>query len=476
MTARVPNESAAVPDLRELARAGDVHFMGVGGAGMSALAELVLHSGGRVSGCDTAVSEASERLRALGARLAPGHDPAHAQGASALVVTAAIPAEHPELQAARALGVPVLKRAQALGTIVNRGTVIAVAGTHGKTTTTSMIALILAEAGRDPTALVGGRVAEWESGLRIGRDDLFVVEADEYDRSFFTLAPQVVVLTSVEADHLDIYGDLAGVEAAFREFLDLVPPHGIIIACADDPGVCRVTAGLVHPITWFGTGDGPGLRATDLRADGDRIAFEVRDGPRPLGRVELAVPGEHNVRNALGAIAAGRAFGAEFAAAQRVLATYTGVARRFQPIGAAGGIRFIDDYAHHPTEIAATLAAARAASPGARLVAVFQPHLYSRTRDLAAAFGRSLAAADVLYLTGIYPARELPIPGVTGELLVRAARTAGARDVRYHESLPELELALAAELRPGDVCVAMGAGNIDAAVRRVHRQLERGQP
>ncbi|NJD11701.1 MAG: UDP-N-acetylmuramate--L-alanine ligase, partial [Gemmatimonadetes bacterium] len=477
------------------------HFLGFGGAGMSALAELVLHAGGRVSGCDVSPGESAERLRALGAYLVRGHDAVHARSAQALVVTAAVAPDHPELQAARELGIPVLKRAQALGAIVNRGTVIAVAGTHGKTTTTTMIAQVLAAAGRNPTALVGGRVAEWGSGLRIGRDDLFVVEADEYDRSFFALAPHIVVLTSVEADHLDSYGDLAGVEAAFRAFLELVPPQGVIVACMDDPGVRRVTSGLAHAVSWYGTGDDAVLRARHIQAAGGHMRFAVYHDQRLLGDIHLAMPGEHNVRNALAAIAVTRALGIDFAAAPRVFAEFGGVARRFQLIGEAAGVRFIDDYAHHPTEIAATLAAARTAHPGARIVAVFQPHLYSRTRDLApefghalaradlvlqphlysrtrdlaTEFGHALARADLVFLTGIYPARERPIEGVAGELLARATRAAGAREVRYHEMLAPLEHALAAELRAGDLCIAMGAGDVDAAVRRVHHRLLRGE-
>lgn len=475
MSGRARPEAAAGPDLRALARRGEVHFMGIGGAGMSALAELVLHAGGRVSGCDVSPGESAERLRALGAYLVRGHDAVHARSAQALVVTAAVAPDHPELQAARELGIPVLKRAQALGAIVNRGTVIAVAGTHGKTTTTTMIAQVLAAAGRNPTALVGGRVAEWGSGLRIGRDDLFVVEADEYDRSFFALAPHIVVLTSVEADHLDSYGDLAGVEAAFRAFLELVPPQGVIVACMDDPGVRRVTSGLAHAVSWYGTGDDAVLRARHIQAAGGHMRFAVYHDQRLLGDIHLAMPGEHNVRNALAAIAVTRALGIDFAAAPRVFAEFGGVARRFQLIGEAAGVRFIDDYAHHPTEIAATLAAARTAHPGARIVAVFQPHLYSRTRDLATEFGHALARADLVFLTGIYPARERPIEGVTGELLARATRAAGAREVRYHEMLAPLEHALAAELRAGDLCIAMGAGDIDAAVRRVHHRLLRGE-
>lgn len=470
MSARGRLETVGVPDLRALARRGTVHFMGIGGAGMSALAELVLRAGGRVSGCDRALGESVATLRALGVELQPGHDPAHVADAAAVVLTSAVPLDHPELVAARARGIPVLKRAQALGAIVNHGTVVAVAGTHGKTTTSTMVSAVLERAGFDPTAIIGGRIAEWGGGLRLGSDDLFVVEADEYDRSFLTLAPRVVVLTSIEADHLDIYGDLAGVEDAFEQFLGTVPMNGAIIACADDPGAQRVAERLERPIVWYGTSAGAQLRATNLEFRGTRTDFDVVHGGEWLGAVALSLPGEHNVRNALGAIGAAMFLGGDFAAAIAALATFTGVARRFQPMGDAAGIHFVDDYAHHPTEIAATLAAARGAHPGARLVAVFQPHLYSRTQDLAEEFGRALCAADVVYLTGIYAAREEPIPGVTGRLLVDAAVAAGAKDVRYHETLAELEAALTAELQPGDVCIAMGAGDINAAAQRVLEQ------
>jgi UDP-N-acetylmuramate--alanine ligase len=466
MTAH-PHDTAGVPDLRALARGGVVHFVGIGGAGMSALAELVLRAGGQVSGCDAALGESVQKLASLGVPLSDGHGVEHVAGCVAVVTTSALPADHPELAAARALGIPVLKRAQALGAIVNQGIVVAIAGTHGKTTTTAMATAILAQADLDPTALAGGRVAAWGGGLRLGGDRLFVVEADEYDRSFLTLAPSLAVLTSVEADHLDIYGDLAGVEQAFEQFLASVAEDGMIAACHDDAGARRVAARTGRNVLWYGTEEGAQLRAENITWRGARSSFDVMRGAATLGRIDLGVPGAHNVRNALGAIAAASFLGAGFEPTQRALAGFTGVARRFQELGEAGGVLFIDDYAHHPTEIAATVGAARGAHPEARLVAVFQPHLYSRTRDLAADFGRALADADVVYLTDIYPAREQPIAGVSGALLVTAARAAGAADVRYHATLPELAAALTAELRAGDVCVAMGAGNIDTVARQV---------
>lgn len=470
--------SAAHPasaDLLALARRGPVHFMGICGAGMSALAEMVLRAGGRVSGCDLHLSPGWETLDALGAEVVEGHDPAHAAAAVAVVVTAAIPQDHPELDAARRRGVPVLKRAQALGSLVNRGRVLAVAGTHGKTTSTTMATLILEAAGVHPTGVVGGKVPAWGSGLRPGSMDLFVVEADEYDRSFLALKPAVAVVTTVEADHLDIFGSLDAVEDAFADFVARVPAEGLVTACVDDAGARRV----LHRVEKarrlpYGTGAAATLRAVDieLRPRGSR--FTLVDHGEVLGPLTLAVPGLHNVRNAVGAFAAARELGADLEAAQRALAGFRGVARRFQELGEVHGIAVVDDYAHHPTEIEATLAAARGAYPGRRLVAAFQPHLYSRTRDFAEAFGRALAAADIVWVTDVYAAREAPLPGVSGETIVDALRRAGARGVRYHPDVASLPDALAESLRTGDVCVAMGAGSIDAAAQALMARLRRG--
>ncbi len=462
-------------DLRELARSGPVHFVGISGAGVSALAELVLRSGGRATGCDLRSGPAADALRALGAEIVEGHDPSHVSNAVAVVTTAAVPADHPELAAARARGIPVLKRAEALGALVNRGTVVAIAGTHGKTTTTAMTTAILADAGLDPTGFVGGRVPEWGGGLRPGSDRLFVVEADEYDRSFLTLRPDVAVVTTIEADHLDVYGTFEAVEAAFREFVAPVPDQGLIAACVDDAGAKRLleeAAGARG--VGYGLSPEAELRAVDVEARGRGSRFMLVEHGTPLGEVVLGVPGVHNVRNALGAIAAARHVGADLAAIRRALAEFRGVGRRFEALGEAGGVLFVDDYAHHPTEIEATLAAARSAYPERRLVAVFQPHLYSRTRDFAAEFGRALAGADAVWVADIYPAREAPIPGVTGALVADAARAAGAADVHYHADVAELRDALAASLRSGDLCLTLGAGDIDETGRVVRARLEGG--
>jgi UDP-N-acetylmuramate--alanine ligase len=458
-------------DLRAVARTGPVHFMGVAGAGMSALAELLVHDGGTVTGCDLRPGAAGAALRARGVTIHAGHDAAHVADAAALVVTSAIPASHPELVAARERGIPVLKRAQALGAIVNHGSVIAIAGTHGKTTTTAAATAILDAAGMDPTGLVGGRMPAWGGGLRKGASDLFVVEADEYDRSFMTLRPTAAVVTSVEADHLDIYGDLAGVERAFAEFLGQVREDGIVAVCADDVGAARAGATVRdrHVVT-YGTAEDAALRATDIRQQGRTMTFTVVEHGTPLGAITLGAPGLHNIRNALGALAAARHVGAGFDAAQQALPDFTGVARRFQELGTASDITIVDDYAHHPTEVDATLATARGAYPQQRLVAAFQPHLYTRTRDLAVEFGRALAAADVVWVCDVYPAREAPIEGVSGELVARAAAQAGA-DVSYVQTLDEMHRGLRAALQSGDVLVAMGAGDIDEMAHDIFRAL-----
>jgi UDP-N-acetylmuramate--alanine ligase len=460
-------------DLRALAQQGPVHFMGVAGAGMSTLAELLVRGGGTVTGCDLRPGKAGEQLRVHGATVHQGHDAAHAADAVAYVATSAIPQSHPELVAARERGIPVLKRAQALGAIVNRGTVLAVAGTHGKTTTTAAATAILDAAGLDPTGLVGGRMQAWGGGLRSGASDIFVVEADEYDRSFLTLYPSAAVVTSVEADHLDIYGDLSGIELAFAEFLGQVRAGGVIAVCIDDAGARRVAeamAGNAGLLT-YGTAEDARLRAIDIRQTGRNMTFTVVDDGESLGDITLAAPGLHNIRNALGAFAIARDAGATFDAALTALREFTGVSRRFQELGTTNGITVVDDYAHHPTEVDATLSAARGTFPDQRIIAVFQPHLYSRTRDLHGDFGRALAAADVVWVCDVYPAREAPIEGVTGELVADAARSAGAQDVHYVASLDDMNRRLRAALEHGDVMIAMGAGDIDELAHEVFATL-----
>lgn len=459
-----------------LARRKPIHFMGIGGAGMQPLAELVLRAGGQVTGCDSVFGPGARALRQLGMTIHEGHDPSHLAGCGALVVTSAVEPDHPEIVAAGTAGIPVLKRARALGAIVNRGKVVGIAGTHGKTTTTTLTTAVLEAGGLEPTGLVGGRVAAWGGNLRAGGDRLFVVEADEYDRSFLTLDPSVAVVTTLEADHLDIYGSLEGVEEAFHTFLSRVPADGAVIGCADDRGVGRLLPRLAEGerrVVTYGLNAGSMLRAEEVRTRGLESRFSVREEGRLLGEVTLRVPGAHNIRNALAAIGVARHLGVSWPAIVEGLGGYAGVERRFERIGEAGGVLVVDDYAHHPTELDATLRAARDAFPGRRIVAVFQPHLYSRTRDFASEFGRALALADLAFVTAIYAAREKPIEGVSGEMLVRTAADAGAR-VRYLAHRSALVAELEPELRAGDVCLMLGAGDLNEAARELYAALGGG--
>lgn len=445
-----------------------VHFMGAAGAGMSALAELLARRGVRVTGCDASPATVAD-LERLGIPLSRGHDAAHVDGARAVVVTSAVPRDHPELQAARDRGIPVIRRAEALAEAVSVGEVVAVAGTHGKTTTTVMTTEALAAAGLEPTGIVGGRVAAWSGNLSVGSDRLFVVEADEYDRSFLALTPTVAVVTSIEADHLDIYRDLTDIHETFARFVS--GAHAIVL-CADDAGANALIAPPTAEAVRYGISSSDArLVAREIVAepDGGSSYVPVYDG-KVLPRVRLAVPGRHNVLNSLAALGSGLVLGADAQELSRGLANFHGVERRFQRVGEACGVLVIDDYAHHPTEIRATLAAARSALPGRRLVAAFQPHLYSRTRDFAADFGAALAQADEIFLTEIYPAREQPIAGVSSSLIEEAIAdaTSGAGGggpsstgrLAWRGERRELAGALASAVRSGDVVITLGAGDI----------------
>ena len=457
-------------DLRSIARTGHVHFMGVGGAGMCALAELFAQGGSDISGCDLHPGPSTDRLREMNVPIYTGHEPSHLDGAAALVISAAVPHDHPEIREAVRCGIPVFKRARALGQWVNQGQVLAVAGTHGKTSTTAMATEILTVAGLDPTGLVGGRVPSWKGNLRKG-GELYVVEADEYDRSFLELRPTVAIVTSVEADHLDTYGGFEAVVNAFHEFLEALPSDGTGIICGDDHGASRLLPALGGRGYTYGTGAGCQLRAVDVEATSEGMEFRVMEEGVDRGTYRLPAPGVHNLRNALGAAAAARLLGVDWDAVRKGLASYQGVVRRFETLGLVGRIRVVDDYAHHPSEITATLAAARAAHPARRIVAVFQPHLFTRTRDFADDFGRSLTEADVVWVTDIFPAREDPIAGITGELVALAAGRAGAT-VHYHVDIDTLPEVVVEELAAGDLFLTMGAGSVDEVARRVITLLE----
>lgn len=448
-----------------------VHFMGIAGAGMSALAELCVRRGAAVTGCDSA--GAAPDLDRLGIAVQRGHDPAHVEGHRALVVTSAVPKDHPELARARELGIPVIRRAEALAEATAGGErVVAVAGTHGKSTTTVMVTDALKGAGIDATGVVGARVRAWNGNLSPGADRVFVVEADEYDRSFLALHPEVAVVTNIEADHLDIYRDLDDIRATFARF---VRGARWLVVCADDQWANLLPSPATAEVIRYGIDSADArMVARDVRAANGGSTFTVAFDGKPLGTVSLRVPGLHNVRNALAAVAVGvGAWGAKVDDLARGLAGFGGVERRFERIGEAEGVAVVDDYAHHPTELRATLTAARAAFPGRRIVAAFQPHLFSRTRDFAADFAEALCAADAVWLADIYPAREQPLPGVTSALIADPMAKAG-RAPAWTGARTALAAALAPELRPGDVVITLGAGDITRTGPELLRLLGEG--
>ena len=441
-----------------------IHFMGVAGAGMSALALLARKRGVAVTGCDRDPDsagglDAADDVRRAGGVVMAGHDPAHVSGARALIVSSAVPKDHPEVARAHALGVPVVRRAEALAQAVTPGLLIAVAGTHGKTTTTAMVTESLAAAGLRPTGLVGGRIASWGGNALIDGTETFVVEADEFDKSFLALVPEVAVVNNVEADHLECYGTVENLEDAFAKFA--VPARRLIVG-GDDEGAVRVARLAGRPTYRVGFGAEADVRITGLRRSETGTAATVilpLVGPVDI---RLKVPGVHNVRNAAAALAVAAELGADLEKVVGALAVFRGVGRRFELVGRAGGIVVVDDYAHHPSEIAATLEAARQAFPAKRLVAVFQPHLFSRTRMFGEEMGRALGQADLVVVTDVYAAREAPIPGVTGRVVADAAGNAKGGKVFWVPSRKELVGRVAGLVRSGDVVLTMGAGDVTA--------------
>lgn len=447
---------------RQFVDLGRVHFVGIGGTGMSGIAEVLLDYDVVVSGSDLAGSESTARLVAAGAEVVLGHRAENVVGADLVVKSSAVPDDNPEIAEAKRRGITVVRRAEMLAELMRLKYGIAVAGTHGKTTTTSLIGTLLTEAGLDPSVIVGGRLRASGTGARVGRSEYLVAEADEFDRSFLRLAPILAVVTSIDVDHLDTYADLAAIEDAFVEFASRVPFFGQVIVCLDDANVQAILPRLAdRRIVSYGFSPQADLVALDLEAGELGTAFTIRHRERgTLGRLEVPLPGRHNVANALAAVAVGLAVGLDFAAIAAGVAAFRGVHRRFERLGSWRGATVVDDYAHHPTEVAATLEAARQAYRGRRLVAIFQPHLYSRTRQLADAFGRSLLGAETAIVTGIYGSREQPEPGVRGDLVADAARAAGHRDVTFVEEWRDLPAQLAERVAAGDVILTLGAGDI----------------
>jgi len=447
--------------LKELGR---VHFTGIGGAGMSGIARIMLARGVSVSGSDAAPSAALTELSALGARVHVGHSAAHLGDADTLVVSSAIRPDNPELAEARRRGLRVLHRAGALASLMDGRRVTAVTGTHGKTTTTSMIATVLRETGADPGYVIGGVLAATGTSAADGAGRDFVAEADESDGSFLMLPVDAAVVTNVEADHLDNYGTAAAYRASFGKFVARIAPGGLLVTCADDPGA-RDLAGLAEGrglrVRTYGQSADADYRVTEARTSGMETALRVRSQPGPFGIIDVSitlhVPGLHYALNAAAAFAVAVELGVPPDEAAAALASYRGAARRMEPKGEAGGVRVLDTYAHHPTELAADLRAARAIAGAGRVIAVFQPHLYSRTRIFAAEFGAALALADEAVVLDVYAAREDPEPGVTGKLVADAVPGGAARYVASAADVPPVVVSLAA---PGDLVLTMGAGDV----------------
>jgi UDP-N-acetylmuramate--alanine ligase len=440
-----------------------LHFVGIGGVGMSALAELALRRGAIVGGSDLVASATTARLERLGVRIfPPGHRAEYVVGADVVVRTSAAPESHPEVAAARANGARVLKRAEFMAACVENSRVVAIAGAHGKTTTTAMTGGALVMAGLDPTILVGGFGLADGANLRVGGAALSVVEADEYDRSFLALKPSIAVVGNVDREHLDVYGDMEGVRAAFATFASSVGPGGIAWFGVDDPEAAALVERTDAPRATFGLSPKASLRAAETTfGDGGSKFVVFRDGER-LGTCALRIPGVHNVKNALAAIAAATSAGAPFESVAAALETFAGVGRRFERLGRKDGAIVVDDYAHHPTELRATIAAARLHEPERRLVVVFQPHLYSRTRDLKDEFAAALAGADVVLIAPIYPARERPIVGVDASMILDApglAARAGSTAFAA-ETADGVRALLHATVRPKDLLLVAGAGDV----------------
>jgi len=462
-----------------------IHFVGIGGAGMSGIAEILHNLGYTVSGSDQNDGSVTQRLASLGIRIAIGHDAANIAGAGAVVTSTAVKGDNPEVIAARAKHVPVVPRAVMLAELMRLKQGIAIAGTHGKTTTTSLVTSVLAEAGVDPTFVIGGKLNAAGANSRLGSGDYIVVEADESDASFLNLLPVMAVVTNIDADHMDTYGhDYARLKQAFVEFIHRMPFYGAAVLCSDDPGVRSIIPMISRPMVTYGFGEDAMVRAVDVRALDGTMSFTVlrHNGIRmPDMQVTLNLPGMHNVLNALATIAVATELELPDAPIIKGLAEFTGVGRRFQrygddlPTKDGGVFTLIDDYGHHPVEMAATLAAARGAFPGRRLVLAFQPHRYTRTRDCFEDFVKVIGTADAVLLAEVYAAGEAPIVAADGRALARALRVAGKVDAVFVDDIKDMPQAIADQVKAGDVVISMGAGSIGNVPAQVVQMLK-GQP
>jgi len=436
-----------------------VHFVGIGGIGMSGIAEILLTQGFEITGSDRALSEITNRLSSLGIKIYEGHSANNLNDADVLVYSSAVTTDNPEIQAAIEKKIPIIKRSEMLAECMRMKYGIGIAGTHGKTTTTSMVGLTLTEGGIDPTIIVGGKL----SGLggtnaRLGEGEFIVVEADEFDRTFLKLTPTIAAITTLESEHLDTYKDLDDIKSAFIEFANKVPFYGFVVLCLDEPALQDIIPHINKKIFTYGLTAQADIRAIDITHNEFSSSFTVKYKGEELGKLNLKIPGVHNVKNSLVAICIAKELGIDFSVIKKALESFTGVYRRFE-IKYNKEILVIDDYAHHPTETSATLAGIRSGWDR-RLVAVFQPHLYSRTRDFYQEFGRSFLNTDVFICTDVYPARELPIQGVSGELIAEASRKFGHKNVIYIKDKNKIPEKLLEIKKNGDIIITMGAGDI----------------
>ena len=437
-----------------------VHFVGVGGVGMSGIALVLKNMGFEVTGSDAKESDATRKLAEAGIRVSIGHDAANCADAQVVVYSSAVHSENPELACARAKEIPVIRRAEMLAELMRMKFSVAISGSHGKTTVTSMVAHLMERAGLDPTSVIGGRVMGADAGARLGQSQYLVAEADESDRSFLALYPTIAVVTNIEREHLDVYHDLADIKREFVRFVNRVPFYGAIVLCMDSPAVRSIRNRAKRRVVTYGVEAPADIRAKDVQLYGFSSAFTLLYGGKEVGRFNLPVPGMHNVANALAALATGNELGIGFEAMAQAMAVFSGVHRRLEKLGEKNGIVVYDDYGHHPTEVRVTLEALRHAFPDRRILVVFQPHRYTRTRALAEEFGTCFAAADELILTKIYAASEPEMPGVDATLILKAVEAAGRPGVSYVPELADVAGALAGKLRKGDVVLISGAGNI----------------
>ena len=453
-----------------------IHFVGIGGSGMSGIAEVLLNLGYQVSGSDQKRSAVTDRLAKLGARIFEGHAAGNVAEAQVVVTSTAVKADNPEVMQARRQGLPVIPRAEMLAELMRLKYGVAVAGSHGKTTTTSMVAMVLDKGGLDPTIVVGGRVGTLGSGGRLGKGEFMVAEADESDRSFLKLSPTVAIVTNIDREHLDTYKDLADVQEAFLNFVNKVPFYGAAVLCLDDPAVQDILPRVERRVVTYGVSRQAEVNARDVVLGPMGSTYTASSGGASLGTIELAVPGHHNVLNSLAAVAVGLDLGVPFPAVQEGLASFIGVDRRFQVRGEAGGITVIDDYGHHPTEIRATLETLRGLAGTRRTVVLFQPHRYTRTQHLWDDFCRAFHLADVVLIADIYPAGEEPIEGINSETLADAIGRKGHRHVVYGGEMRAAVEHLLGEVREGDVVLTLGAGSVWTAGDELLRRRAEAAP